>query len=701
MQFGRSYENSIDNASVIITRSYQKAGIYILAGLLLLLTFVSPQRAGAAALPSGFSETVLASGLTSPTAMAFAPDGRLFVTQQGGSLRVIKNGTLLATPFVTVPTSATGERGLLGIAIDPNFPVNHYVYVYYTVTVAPIHNRVSRFTANGDVAMAGSEMILLELNDLSGATNHNGGAIHFGPDGKLYVAVGENANSANAQVITNRLGKILRVNSDGTLPGDNPSSFPGISGTTSGDNQAIWCVGLRNPYTFTFQPGTGRMFINDVGQSTWEEIDDGIAGSNYGWANCEGFCSPTNANYRDPLFIYGHGSPTTTNGCAITGGVFYNPVGGQFPTDYIGKYFYADYCSGFIRRFDPGTGTSQAFATGISAPLDLLVGGDGSLYYLANGIGSVMRVKYTQSSISGMATYSDSTLGAKNVTMTLTAPAFTTQTTIADVNGDYSFTDLPAGNNYTVTPSKTGDTSGITVSDAVKVGRFVSGLDIPTANQRLAADADGDGILTSYDATLIARFAGGDPNHGNVGTWVFSPSSRTYVSFAASQMNQNFSAILIGDVDSTWEPSRAAGGGDDDMIAAFLRSGQFGEPNMPTVQEDPAVTDSVAGFGPVAVSLPNTGGGVGSTITIPVTTGSLTGGAVGAYDLQINFDPAVIQPAVTSIRCCRHNKQRDNHHAKYKLRRPFDHFGIPGCEPCRIWNADQFKVHCCRLGGAD
>ena len=315
------------------------------------------------------------------------------MTQQGGQLRVIKNGALLVTPFVTVTTTSSGERGLLGVAIDPNFVINHYVYVYYTATSPMIHNRVSRFTASGDVAVPGSETVLFELNDLSSATNHNGGAVHFGPDGKLYFAAGENANPANSQTIANVLGKIMRINPDGSIPADNPTSFPGISGMPTGQNRAIWAVGLRNPYTFAFQPETGRMFINDVGQNTWEEINDGIAASNYGWNICEGFCSPPNATYRDPLFEYGHGGGPTT-GCAITGGVFYNPAVRQFPLPYIGKYFFADYCSGWIRLFDPATGAATGFATGISAPLDLLVGSDGSLYYLANGSGAVYRVRY-------------------------------------------------------------------------------------------------------------------------------------------------------------------------------------------------------------------------------------------------------------------------------------------------------------------
>src|SRR5688572_11257280 len=133
----------------------------------------------AATLPSGFSETTIG-GLSAPTAMAMAPDGRIFVCQQGGALRVIKNGVLLTTPFVTISVNSIGERGLLGIAFDPDFLTNRFVYVYYTTSSSPIHNRISRFTADGDVAESGSEAVLVELDNLSSATNHNGGAIHFG-----------------------------------------------------------------------------------------------------------------------------------------------------------------------------------------------------------------------------------------------------------------------------------------------------------------------------------------------------------------------------------------------------------------------------------------------------------------------------------------------------------------------------------------
>ncbi|MFL6375109.1 MAG: PQQ-dependent sugar dehydrogenase, partial [Pyrinomonadaceae bacterium] len=373
-----------------MSRSKSSKKVVLALSLMGLLSFAAAVQA--ATLPSGFTETTFVSGLNNPTAMAFSPDGRLFVCEQGGTLRVVKNGALLATPFISLTIDSAGERGLLGIAFDPSFATNHFVYLYYTATTPTTHNRISRFTANGDVAVAGSEVPILDLDNLSSATNHNGGSTHFGPDGKLYIGVGENANPANSQSISNRLGKILRINSDGSIPSDNPASFPGIDGSPTGANRSIWAAGLRNPFTFAFQPGTGRMFINDVGQNTWEEINDGIAGSNYGWSVCEGLCSPTDARYRDPLFEYGHGSSATT-GCAITGGAFYNPSTASFGASYVGKYFYADLCTGWIRVFDPGTGTSSAFATGISSPVDMIVEPNGSLYYLARGSNAVFNVQ--------------------------------------------------------------------------------------------------------------------------------------------------------------------------------------------------------------------------------------------------------------------------------------------------------------------
>ena len=320
----------------------------VLASLVCLIVYLQvgpPMQA--ATVPTGFSETLVASGLSSPTAMQFAPDGRLFVAEQGGRLRVIKDGVLLPTPFLTVTVSSVGERGLLGVAFDPEFATNQFLYVYYTATTPAIHNRISRFTANGDVAAAGSEKILLDLNNLSSATNHNGGALAFGPDGKLYAAVGENANGAHAQTLANLLGKMLRINPDrGPIGQPHPTLVPTDNpfyGTATGNNRLIYALGLRNPFTFAFNPAQTQFFINDVGQNTWEEINDGLAGANYGWPNTEG--TTTNPAYVSPRHVYDHSS-----GCAITGGAFYAPSTPQFPSSYLNDYFFADYCGGWIRK---------------------------------------------------------------------------------------------------------------------------------------------------------------------------------------------------------------------------------------------------------------------------------------------------------------------------------------------------------------
>jgi glucose/arabinose dehydrogenase len=365
-----------------------------------------------ATLPPGFIETPVATGLTDPTATEFAPNGDLWVLEQGGLVKRFGAGSATADVVGNIANlglNSAGERGVLGIAFDPQYATNKEVYLYYTSTTPAIHNRVSRFTVNdsdaadyyfvgastsgADAGATGTPTatVIFDLNNLSSATNHNGGAIHFGPDGKLYIAAGENANPPNSQVLTNVLGKILRINSDGTIPSDNPFFHD-----TTGKGQAIFALGLRNPYTFAFQPGTGRMFINDVGQDSWEEIDDGVAGSNYGWPDTEGNTGtpPTSpGSYRGPLYTYAHGSDTF-EGEAITGGAFYNSTTQQFPAEYAGEYFFADYINGWIHVFNPTTGDVTEFATGIAAPIDLHVTGDGSLYYLARDAGEVMRVSF-------------------------------------------------------------------------------------------------------------------------------------------------------------------------------------------------------------------------------------------------------------------------------------------------------------------
>jgi glucose/arabinose dehydrogenase/regulation of enolase protein 1 (concanavalin A-like superfamily) len=359
--------------------------------LLLVLLALASRKLQAQTFPQGFSQVEVANGISNPTVMAFAPDGRIFVAQQNGVLHVIKNGVKLGVPALQLTVNASGERGLIGIALHPQFSTNGYVYLYYTLSNGS-RNRVSRFTMSGDVISPSSEVIILDLDPLSGATNHNGGAMHF-KGNFLYIAIGENANTAHAQNLDTYHGKVLRINPDGSAPTDNPF----YSATASAQRRRVWAYGLRNPYTFDVQPATGRIFVNDVGQDTWEEINDATTGGrNFGWPATEG--STTNPAYTSPVFAYQHGSGDG-RGCAITGGVFFNPSATNYPSTYTGKYFYQDLCNSWINYLDLSSGVVRhAFATGLPGQsLALDVGTDGNLYYLSRTAGRLYRIVYTSS----------------------------------------------------------------------------------------------------------------------------------------------------------------------------------------------------------------------------------------------------------------------------------------------------------------
>lgn len=344
-------------------------------------------------LPPGFSQVLVAPGITMPTTMATTPDGRFLVAEQTGALRVVKNGGLLTRPFITLSVNTNGERGLLGVAVDPDFVNNQYIYMCYTVASGTF-NRVSRFTASGDTVVPGSEVVVLDLDTLI-ANYHGGGHLGFGPDGKLYVAAGENGRAVKAQDLDSYLGKILRINSDGTPPVDNP--FPGPA-----KRNRVWAYGMRNPFTFSFQPGTGRLFLNDVGEVTWEEINDATAaGQNFGWPQQEGF-GPNDSTLSNPFFVYKHGVGIDS-GCAITGGTFFNPDSGvsNYPPSYMNKYYYIDYCGNWINSItlnDPPVWSN--FASNIAFySVGIATGLDGNLYYLSRNNEALYKIVFSTNSI--------------------------------------------------------------------------------------------------------------------------------------------------------------------------------------------------------------------------------------------------------------------------------------------------------------
>ncbi len=387
--------------------------------------------------PAGFVDELVVGGLLAPRAMAFAPDGRIFLLERGAdgtedinwaSLRVIKNGQMLPARAVSVATCGDSERGLLGIALDPAFATNGYVYLYYTRRAASgtvcafntatngvdgPRNRVSRFTMTGDVIDPGSERILVD-NIITDVGYHNAGDLAFGADGYLYISTGEGGIAALSQSTANLNGKILRI-----LPNESPSApYYTTTGnpydtqvgavtcgilplmTTNGATGAcreVFALGLRNPFRFTIRPGTSEPWVGDVGGGVWEEIDVITAGGNYGHPLREGpcsggvLCNPANEGahpaYIDPLYTYPHLSVYANFDSAVIGGAFY--TGSSWPAEYQGNYFFGEFARGFIQRlkYNPATQTWAAadteFASDGQGLVGLKFGLDQNLYYIA------------------------------------------------------------------------------------------------------------------------------------------------------------------------------------------------------------------------------------------------------------------------------------------------------------------------------
>jgi glucose/arabinose dehydrogenase len=326
---------------------------------------------------------VVGAGLDGPSGFDIAPDGRIFVLERAGKVKIVKGGRLLTTPFADLPSAASGDRGLIGVTFDPGFgESNHYVYFYYTGV--DLLNHLVRFDASGDVGAAGPFQIF--ATQTPSELLHVGGSIAFGPDGKIYVAVGDNGQPSNAQDLSNPYGKILRLNSDGSIPSDNP--FAGQPGR----NGAIWAYGFRNPWRFQFDAATGRLYDGDVGDFSWEEINLIARGGNYGWPLAEGKCAANCTGLTDPVYAYPHDGQSA----AITLGPVYR--GTMFPAQYRGRLFFGDYARGFLKtaQLDTGGGVGSVadFDSAAGSVVDIRTGRDGSLYYLNYFPGELYQVTY-------------------------------------------------------------------------------------------------------------------------------------------------------------------------------------------------------------------------------------------------------------------------------------------------------------------
>lgn len=404
--------------------------------LVALLHFVAPPAHSQTVLPAGFQDSLVVGGLDLPTAFDFVPGstaGRwrlVFVQQSSARMRLVVQGALSGTdPVLTVPNVNTSgsERGLLGVALDPGFPARPYVYVHANDNRSA-HIRISRFTLSGDLAFTANGAMTADpvsrfdlVADIpDNAFNHNGGTVRFGPDGMLYVSLGDDASECGAQDSVTLRGVILRLRVDAlpagpgralrsqVTPADNPYA-------THPDSNAriVWAMGLRNPFRFQIDPPTGRLVIADVGQGEWEEVNIASGGGqNFGWPFLEGntpftSCARSSAGIVAPVAVYSHAV-----GISVMSAGIYRPVAGgsaSWPAAYDGDLFYSDYYSGILRRlhFDgvswtsesaPGQPTASDWALGFDAVTDYRVGPDGALWFLrqwgsvVDGQGEIRRV---------------------------------------------------------------------------------------------------------------------------------------------------------------------------------------------------------------------------------------------------------------------------------------------------------------------
>jgi len=386
------------------------------------------------------------------TVFAFAPDGRIFIGEQGGTVVIYKNGALLPTPFYQIQNVNTyWDHGLLGMALDPNFGSNGYVYLSFTYendptnTTGPKNGRIIRVTASGDTAVPGSELVLAgsrvgtpakpsceqwPLTDdciPSDSASHSVGALKFGPDGKLYAATGDGASFDYVDVLALRAqnkdrlaGKILRLNpANGQGLADNPFCAPGCDLTAT--RSRVWAYGVRNDFRFNFRPGTNTIFSGDVGWYTTEEIDAFGAGANLGWPCWEGL--DWNGNTADPttyagmsvcqaliaaggdtkpIYTYAHPGPASAVGGSFSGD---NPYSLPFKN----AFFWGDYSRDQIHVLKVDAynqlvaGSEQLFASDADGAVQFETGPDGNIYYLSYNTGQLRRIVYTGYSVGGIA----------------------------------------------------------------------------------------------------------------------------------------------------------------------------------------------------------------------------------------------------------------------------------------------------------
>jgi len=394
---------------------------------------VQTNAAPAANLPGGFRLDAIAAGLATPTGFAFVPGRRIFITEKSGRVRLVDNGILQTNPVIDITNRVNSyrDRGLNGMAVDPNFATNGYLYLIYTYENdpsaydGPKTARVARYTVVGDTASPASEVVILgttvgsSCNNFAAGTDcivsdgssHSVGSLRFASDGTLFVSFGDGAsfnyvddNALRTQNPDILSGKLLHVTTAGQGVGGNPFA----DGNARANRSKVWAYGFRNPFRFSLRPGSDTPYVGDVGWDTWEEVDAGVKGGNYGWpcyegvgqqggyaskSACQALYNQGTGAVQPPLTTYNHNG----QGAAVVGGVFY--TGTNYPAQYRGAYFYADYARSVINTLTVDgnnalTGGPTQFATNADGPVDFAVGPDSDLYYIAINTGELRHIVY-------------------------------------------------------------------------------------------------------------------------------------------------------------------------------------------------------------------------------------------------------------------------------------------------------------------
>jgi glucose/arabinose dehydrogenase/regulation of enolase protein 1 (concanavalin A-like superfamily) len=513
---------------------------------------------------AGFTQSQLLKGLKDPIAFAFAQNGDIYIGEESGVILIDRNGALLPTPVISLNVFFAGESGLTGMALDPNFATNGYMYVSYTVPITSkggttqVFSQLSRLTVVNGVANPASEKVYFRGNQLQNL-HHPGNDIQVGPDGKLWWSVGDNVPSiSNAQALSNIYGKILRFNLDGTIPADNP--FVNVSGTVP----AIYAYGLRNPFRFTFLPN-GKVMTEDTGSNFWEELDTIQPGGNYGWPFYEGDCY--GCGYINPVYAYGH---IPADGAASAIAAY---SGSTFPQSYDHVVFVGDYNRGDIEAvaFDPTYQTEVSdtvFDSTAGTIADLQEGPDGDLYYVSIFEGTFSKISPVGPFAPTATVTSTPSAGTGPLTVQFSSAGssdpYGLPLTYSWNFGDGSAVSTESDPSHTYTANGT-YMAKLTVSNGTQTG--VTSTTVVVGHTPPSASISAP---TSYNAGDTVTFTGSatDANDGTLGASAFSWKVDYYVNGVAQPFYTDevahpfdgpFTGVTGGSIQIPSDPSQVPG----------------------------------------------------------------------------------------------------------------------------------------------